>query len=57
MAVKPIPDGFHTVTPYLLVEGASKLIDFVTAAFGAQEVHRHTLPDGTCRGQPRISTC
>ena len=37
MAVKPIPDGFHTVTPYLLVEGASKLIDFLRAAFSAQD--------------------
>ena len=35
MVVKPIPDGYHTVTPYLVVQGASKLIDFMKAAFGA----------------------
>lgn len=46
MPVKPIPDGFHTVTPYLMVADAAKLIDFLTAAFGAQELVRHALPDG-----------
>ena len=40
MAVKPIPDGYHTVTPYLVVEGAAKLIDFLKQAFDAQEIHR-----------------
>ena len=47
MAVKPIPDGFHTVTPYLVVDGASKLIDFLKQAFHAQEVHRNSGPDGS----------
>ncbi len=46
MAVKPIPDGFHTVTPYLIVEGVSALIDFLKAAFNAKEHHRTTLPNG-----------
>jgi PhnB protein len=46
MAAKPIPEGFHTVTPYLVVEGADKLIDFVKAAFGAKEVVRHKGPGG-----------
>jgi uncharacterized glyoxalase superfamily protein PhnB len=46
MAVKPIPEGFHTVTPYLVVEGVDKLIDFVKAAFGAKEVLRHKGPGG-----------
>lgn len=46
MAVKPIPEGFHTVTPYLVVESADKLIDFVKAAFGAKEVLRHKGPGG-----------
>jgi uncharacterized glyoxalase superfamily protein PhnB len=36
MAVKPIPDGYHTVTPYLTVDGAAKLLDFVKEAFGAE---------------------
>ena len=40
MAVKPIPDGYHTVTPCLTVQGAAKLIDFLKAAFGATEKER-----------------
>ena len=47
MAVKPIPDGFHTVTPYLVVTGVSKLIDFLKQAFGAEEFHRSSRPDGS----------
>ena len=47
MAVKPIPEGFHTVTPYLMVQGASKLIDFLKQAFEAEEIYRQTMPDGT----------
>jgi PhnB protein len=47
MAVKPIPEGYHTVTPYLTVEGAGKLLDFVKRAFDAKEIHRTTRPDGT----------
>ena len=47
MAVKPIPEGHHTVTPYLVVEDAACLIDFLTRAFGAEEVHRIPRPDGT----------
>ncbi len=47
MAVKPIPEGYHTVTPYLTVQGAAKLIDFLKKAFGAETVHEpHKLPDG-----------
>jgi PhnB protein len=47
MAVKPIPDGYHTVTPYLTVQGVSKLIDFLKQAFEAREIERMTQPDGT----------
>lgn len=46
MAVKPIPEGFHTVTPYLVSKGASKVIDFAKNAFDAKEVHRSMRPDG-----------
>ena len=38
MAVKSIPDGFHTVTPYLVVPGVSTLLDFLKQAFDAQEL-------------------
>jgi PhnB protein len=36
-SVKPIPEGYHTVTPYLLVEGVDKLIEFVKKAFELSE--------------------
>ena len=47
MAVKPIPEGFHTVTPYVLVPGVAGLIDFLKQAFDAEEIHRSSMPDGT----------
>jgi PhnB protein len=46
MAVKPIPDGYHSITPYLVVEGAAKLIDFLKQAFDSQETLRMPRPDG-----------
>jgi PhnB protein len=47
MPVKPIPEGYHSVTPYLVVEGAAALIDFLKQAFDATEVERMSRPDGT----------
>jgi PhnB protein len=44
--VKPIPDGYHTATPYLTVRDAAKAIDFYKRAFDATEVHRMDSPDG-----------
>ena len=38
--VKPIPDGYHSVTPYLYIDGAARAIDFYKQAFGAVEVMR-----------------
>src|SRR5258708_13846933 len=38
--VKPIPDGYHTVTPYLIIKGASDAIDYYKKAFGATELFR-----------------
>ena len=46
LAVKPIPDGYHTVTPYLIVESAAELIDFTTQAFEAEETFRMPGPGG-----------
>ncbi len=46
MAVKPVPEGFHTVTPFMSAKGADKLIDFLKRAFGAEEVMRMPGPDG-----------
>src|ERR1035441_7648487 len=45
--VKPIPEGYHTVTPYLVVQGVGRLIDFMKAAFDAQEIFRMPMPDGS----------
>ena len=47
MPVKPIPDGFHAVTPYIVASGVPRLIDFLKNAFGAEEMYRHARPDGT----------
>src|SRR2546422_7850395 len=44
--VKPMPDGYHTVTPVLMVHDAAKLIDFLKEAFGAREKERFTDPTG-----------
>jgi PhnB protein len=46
MAVKPIPEGYHTLTPYLAVEDAERAIEFYKDAFGAQELLRMPSPDG-----------
>ncbi|HSU80850.1 MAG TPA: VOC family protein [Thermoanaerobaculia bacterium] len=45
--VSPVPPGYHTVTPYLIVVGAERLIDFMKRAFDAEEVYRSPKPDGT----------
>src|SRR5262249_55257666 len=44
--VKPIPDGYHTITPYLSIKGAADAIEFYKQAFGAAEVMRMAQPDG-----------
>jgi PhnB protein len=46
MAVKPIPDGYHSVTPYLIVKGGAEAIEFYKKAFGAKELMRMPMPDG-----------
>jgi uncharacterized glyoxalase superfamily protein PhnB len=53
--VKPIPDGYHTVTPYLVVEGVDELIDFLKQAFDAVETERIPGPEGKVgHGEVRI---
>ena len=44
--VKPIPEGYHNVTPYLCVKGGADAIEFYKKAFGATEVMRMGGPDG-----------
>lgn len=46
MAVKPIPDGYHSVTPYLALRNASAALEFYKKAFGATELLRMPRPDG-----------
>ncbi len=45
--VKPVPEGYQTVIPYIVVPGVAKLMDFAKQAFGATEVHVSKLPDGS----------
>ena len=47
MSAKPIPDGYHTVTPYLVAKGVPRVIEFLKKAFGATEKARSAQPDGT----------
>jgi uncharacterized glyoxalase superfamily protein PhnB len=44
--VKPVPDGFRTLTPHLSVKGAADAIEFYKKAFGAEEISRMPGPDG-----------
>ena len=52
MTAKPIPEGYHSVTPYLIVDGAESAIDFYRRAFSAEEVLR--LPMGERLGHAEI---
>ena len=44
--VKPVPDGYHSVTPYLIIDGATRALDFYRRVFGATERMRMPGPDG-----------
>jgi PhnB protein len=46
MAVKYIPEGYHTATPYLIIKGAARAIDFYKQVFGASELMRFPGPGG-----------
>jgi PhnB protein len=46
MSKSAAPEGFNTVTPYLLVENAAEVIDFMQRAFHAQAIHKQELPNG-----------
>ena len=46
MAVRKIPEGHNAVSPYLIVSGAERALDFYKQAFGATELFRHRAPDG-----------
>ena len=44
--VKPIPEGYHSLTPYLIIKNAADAIEFYKKAFGATELFRIDQPDG-----------
>ena len=44
--VKATPDGYHTATPYLIIQGAAAALDFYKKVFGATELMRMAEPDG-----------
>ena len=46
MAAKPIPEGQHTITPYLAISGAAEALEFYKQAFGAEESFQLAMPDG-----------
>jgi uncharacterized glyoxalase superfamily protein PhnB len=46
MPTKPIPEGFHAITPYLFAQGASRLIEFISAAFEGELISHEKRPDG-----------
>ena len=54
MAAKAIPDGYHSVMPYLVVKGAAQLIDFLKEAFGAEETFRMPGGGGIMHAEMRI---
>ncbi|SFN31088.1 PhnB protein [Nitrosospira briensis] len=46
MTTKPIPNGYHTITPYLMIDGATEAIDFYKRAFNAAELYKMDAPGG-----------
>ena len=54
MPVKPIPDGYQAVTPYLIVSGAARALDFYKQVFGATELMRLAGPNGVAHAEMRI---
>jgi len=46
MPVKPIPDGYHSVTPYLIVKDGNRTLEFLQRGLGAELIERHDLPNG-----------
>jgi len=49
MPIKAIPEGYHTITPFVTVQDADKLIDFLKQVFAATEIERMTNTDGTIK--------
>ena len=45
--LRPIPEGYHSVTPWIISRHSARLIEFLTAAFGAEEIARVVGDDGS----------
>jgi PhnB protein len=62
-STRPIPEGYHSITPYLIVRGGVKAIEFYTKALNAKELFRMPMPDGSIGhaemqiGDSRIMLC
>ena len=54
MPVKPVPEGYHAVTPYLIVNGGARAIEFYRTVFGATDVMRMAGPNGVAHAEIRI---
>jgi PhnB protein len=54
MAIDPIPEGYHSVTPYLVVDGAAAAIDWYKSALGATEIMRMPMGDRVGHAEIRI---
>ena len=54
MAVQPIPAGYQAVTPYLIVSGAARALEFYKQVFGATEIMRLAGPNGVAHAEIRI---
>jgi PhnB protein len=46
MSTRPVPEGYHTITPNIIVEDAEQAVEFYKSAFGAEEKMRLTMPGG-----------
>ncbi|MBN4055455.1 VOC family protein [bacterium AH-315-K03] len=49
MSIKPIPEGYHAITPYLSINDAKEAIEFYKRAFNATELFRLETPDGNIK--------
>jgi PhnB protein len=54
MAAKPIPEGYSTATPYLIINGAAEAIEFYKKAFGAKELMRFPMGDKLAHAEIKI---
>lgn len=57
MAIKNPPEGYHSVTPYLVVDGAAAAIDYYRKAFGAKEIYRFEHEGKVAHAEIQIGDC